>query len=341
LAAPEEEKIMTREWNRIITSAFCAIAFGQAWAQTPQFATLDIEWENVIIYADNLADRSKLATAPNPVNVNLRNFMPLITIGDIVSVNGRPARGSWVAKGQFIMLVPSPTPGQAIGDLGRGITTDVQLEILQPDGTRVGSIMSAGFVGGPAPPGSPQDLTSNFAVTGGTGAFLGARGMLTQPPAPGSPRFASMEEDPANRRTNGGGWRGQFIVSLIPLSAPEIVSAAGGPAVFHSDFSPVTAAKPARAGETLIATATGLGPTRPGLGPGTPFPDNPPQVVNSPLEVTLNGKPADVVTKIGWPGTTDTYRVDIRIPEGTAPGMAALRLTAAFIPGREVRIPIQ
>ena len=82
---------MTREWNRIITAAFCAVTFGQAWAQTTQFATLDIEWENVIIYADNLADRSKLATAPNAVNVNLRNFMPLITIGDIVSVNGRPA----------------------------------------------------------------------------------------------------------------------------------------------------------------------------------------------------------------------------------------------------------
>ena len=143
---------MTRTWNRIITAAFAAIALGQAWAQTTQFATLDIEWENVVIYADNLADRSKLATAPNAVNVNLRNFMPLITIGDIVSVNGRPARGFWVAKGQFIMLFPSPMPGQAIGDLGRGITTDTHLEILQTDGTRVGSIMSAGFVGDPPLP---------------------------------------------------------------------------------------------------------------------------------------------------------------------------------------------
>src|SRR5712692_6228179 len=111
---------MTRKWNRIITAAFCAGVLGQAWAQTPQFATLDIEWENVVIYADNLADRSRLATAPNAVNVNLRNFMPLITIGDIVSVNGRPARGSWVAKGQFIMLVPSPMRGRALGDLGGG-----------------------------------------------------------------------------------------------------------------------------------------------------------------------------------------------------------------------------
>ena len=149
-----------------------------------------------------------------------------------------------------------------------------------------------------------------------------------------------MQEDPANRRVNGG-TRGHWIVSLIPLSWPEIVTTASGPAVFHADFSPVTAATPARAGEVLIVTATGLGPTRPGITPGTPFPDNPVQEVNSPLEVTVNGKPADVVNKFGWAGTSDTYRLDIRVPDGTAPGMAALQVTAAFIQGREVRVPVQ
>jgi len=71
------------------------------------------------------------------------------------------------------------------------------------------------------------------------------------------------------------------------------------------------------------------------------FPDAPIQQVNSPLEVTVNGKPADVLTKIGWPGTSDTYRLDIRVPDGTAPGMAALQVTAAFVTGREVKIPVQ
>ena len=50
------------------------------------------------------------------------------------------------------MAFPSPMPGQALADLGLGIVGDVQLEILQPAGTRVGSIMSAGFAGVPAPP---------------------------------------------------------------------------------------------------------------------------------------------------------------------------------------------
>ena len=102
-----------------------------------------------------------------------------------------------------------------------------------------------------------------------------------------------------------------------------------------------TLAKPARAGESLILTITGLGPTRPGLTPGRPFPDTPTQEVNSPLEVTVNGKPADVMNKFGWPGTTDTYRVDIRVPDGTASGTATLQITAAFIAGREMKIPVQ
>jgi uncharacterized protein (TIGR03437 family) len=322
----------------LITVALCAVAFGRAWAEAPQFTTLEIEWENYVAYANNLADPSKLATSANMVNANIRSFMTAVLIADIVSVNGKPARGSWVFRNQFILLFPSPMPGQAIGDIGRGVLGDYHLEILQTDGTPVGSIMSSGFATGPAPPGAPPGLLLNLAVTGGTGAFLGARGFMTSPPF--TVRVASMEEDPANRRIHGGG-RGRFIVYLIPLTRPEIVSTASGPAVFHADFSPVSTTRPARAGETLIVTATGLGPTRPGLIPGTPFPESPLQEVNSPVEVTLNGRPAEAVSKIGWPGTTDTYRVDIRVPEGTDPGMATLQVTAAFVQGREVRIPVQ
>src|SRR4029077_1747565 len=117
-----------------------------------------------------------------------------------------------------------------------------------------------------------------------------------------------------------GGTRGHFFVYLLPSAWPDIAATASGPSVFPARFRPVNAAKPARVGETLIVTATGLGPTRPGLTPGTSFPDSPLQEVNSPLEVTVKVKPADVLNKFGWPGTTDTYRVDIRVPDGTASG---------------------
>ena len=86
-------------------------------------------------------------------------------------------------------------------------------------------------------------------------------------------RNASVREDPAQRRINGGG-KGVAFLHLIPMSRPEIVATASGPAVFHADFSPVTTVKPAKVGEVLIMRATGLGPTRPGIDPGQPFPLN-------------------------------------------------------------------
>jgi uncharacterized protein (TIGR03437 family) len=128
---------------------------------------------------------------------------------------------------------------------------------------------------------------------------------------------------------------------VIPMSRPEVVITPNGPAVFHADFSQVTAANPARAGELLILTATGLGPTLPGVDPGQPFPANSLQEVNSPVEVTVSGKPAEVINKIGYPGTTDSYRVDIRVPEGTAPGTATVQVSAAWITGPEVKFAIR
>ena len=138
-----------------------------------------------------------------------------------------------------------------------------------------------------------------------------------------------------------GGTRGHIIATLIPMLRPEIVSSGSGPAVFHSDFSPVSAARPARPGDTLILRVSGLDAMRPGIPTATPFPADPVQPVNSPVEVTVNGNAAEVVNKIGWPGTVDAYRVDIRVPAGTAPGLAMVRLAAGFIAGRAVSVPVQ
>ena len=165
-------------------------------------------------------------------------------------------------------------------------------------------------------------------------------GVAANPPGVAVQRAASMTEDPANRRRNGGGTQ-RWVAHLIPMSAPQIVTSASGPAVFHSDFSPVTAAKPAKAGEVLIVEATGLGPTVPGVDPGQPFPTDSLFQVNSPVDVTVNGRPAEVINNIGWPGLVDTYRIDFRVPDGTTAGMASIQITAAWIAGPGVRIAIQ
>ena len=125
------------------------------------------------------------------------------------------------------------------------------------------------------------------------------------------------------------------------MATPNVFTTSSGPMVLHADFSPVTIARPAKAGEVLILMATDLGPTRPGVDRGAAFPSQPSVEVNSPVEVTVDGKAVEVINKIGWPAMTNVYRLDIKVPEGIAAGMSALQITSAFISGSEVKIPLQ
>ena len=92
-------------------------------------------------------------------------------------------------------LAKAPVPGQAIADTAHVGLAVFTFEILKSDGTPIGTIMTYGFAGGPAPPGAPLSATagSNFMITGGTGAFLGARGqmeMAANPPGVAAQRLA-------------------------------------------------------------------------------------------------------------------------------------------------------
>src|SRR5262245_35634577 len=70
-------------------------------------------------------------------------------------------------------------------------------------------------------------------------------------------RRASTSEDPGKRRINGGG-KTRYVVQLIALTYPEIAMTSIRPAVTHSaDFTLVTAAKPAAAGEILSVFVRG------------------------------------------------------------------------------------
>jgi len=127
------------------------------------------------------------------------------------------------------------------------------------------------------------------------------------------------------------------------MERPEIVVVLpAGPAVTHSgDFSLVTGSKPAAAGEILSLFARGLGPVKPGVDPGQPFPSSPLAIVNSPVQVTVNGKATEVLGAVGYPGAVDGYQVNFRVPPDTAKGPASIQLSAAWISGAPVSIPVQ
>jgi uncharacterized protein (TIGR03437 family) len=266
-------------------------------------------------------------------------------IADIVAVNGQPVMGTYAnGVAAAFTLRTAPTPGQAISDTVRQAVAVTTFEILKSDGTPIGTIVASGLFAGDAPPGAPTAATgNNLVITGGTGAFLGARGQMSVVPAPPgvvTQRIASITEDPAFRRRNGGGtWR--WIAHLIPMSRPEVVKLSSGPAIIHSsDFSAVTAANPATVGEILSLFATGLGPVIPGVDPGQPFPSRPLAVVNSPVEVIVNGKAAQVLDAVGFPGAVDGYQVNFRLPPGTT-GPASIQVSAAWISGPPVSIPVR
>ncbi len=329
----------------LFVAGICALAFCQpAMGQAPA-TILEIEVENFVTYFNDVTDYTRLAMDANrtSIAVQARNFAQSVGVADIVSVNGKPAKGVLTERRVHFNRQITPTaPGQAIADSVRDTIMDRYFEILKPDGTPIGTIMTSGVGGGTPAPGAPAlILGADFTVTGGTGAFLGARGQAggTRDNRPG-PRAASVTEDPGNRRTHGGGLR-RFVVQLVPLTRPEIIQTAGGPAVVHSsDFSLVTAARPARPGEILSLFASGLGPTRPGVDPGRPFTTTPLHNVNSPVEVTVNGTAAEVLYSGGYPGSTDTYQVNFRLPSGISAGQAALQITVAWIAGTESRIPV-
>ncbi len=340
---------MTRKAGNIATTALpIAVRAILASGPQPPAAILTIDVENVVQYQGDFYDPSRFATNPNVTpSAGVGAFSVNVVFGDIVAVNGQPATGVYVGRPVGILLSTTPHPGQAIADRTHASLRSHTFEILKIDGTPIGTIMSSGLDGGTAPPGAPSNPVAtrgDYTIFGGTGAFLGARGELVQRLASLEaiqPRAASMAEDPANRRINGGGTI-RFFLHVIPMTTPQIATTAGGPAVTHSsDLTLVTASKPAAAGELLSLFATGLGPTNPGVDPGQPFPSSPASAVNSPVDVTVNGESAQVMGAVGYPGAVDGYQVDFQMPTDTAKGMAAIQVSSAWVASTAVNIKVR
>jgi hypothetical protein len=307
---------------------------------------LEVDVEKIVIYVGD-SPFEKIMTVPTPTNVQPKPFVQSTGIGDIVAVNGKPAKGLWMLRATVVLATPNPGPttGVSIADSERLALVDQSFEIMQTDYTPVGLIVAHGPGFGPEPPGAPLDQhLSNLAVIGGTGAYLGVRGQLgTTGLSPDKPaiRFASNAEISALRRVNGGGVL-KFVIHLIPTMAPEVVYLDDYlPAIFHSsDQTLVTSANPATAGEVVSIMAKGLGPTKPGVNPGEPFPRSPLSVCNSPIEVLVNGSPATVIFAGGEPGRVDVYEVEFRLPGNVKSGRNTVQVRAGYVLGAPFEINV-
>jgi len=331
---------------RVFVVAALAACLPSVEAQTPSYSILHIELVNATLYvrgfcspSDNLNSNKLLTTV---VGSRAQGW----GVADIVSVNGQPVKGNAFEVISAPLITPNAVPGSSgIGDVN-AFPSPWDLVFLNLDGTLIGTIHIDGLGGPPRPPGAPKEITASaWTVTGGTGAFFGVHGYFqpVQDSVSGERRTTDCE-DPAYRRMNAdpGGNKRHPILYLVPVTQPQVITTPNGPAVIHaSDGSQVSAAKPAKAGEILTLFASGLGPTRPGVDPGQPFPASPLQVVNSPVEVLVNGNSADVLYAGGYPGAVDGYQVNFRIPDGAGQGQASIQLTSAWIAGPTANIPVQ
>ena len=198
---------------------------------------------------------------------------------------------------------------------------------------------------------SRGDIAGRYVADGVSHAFLLSGGLFSTIDYPGA-TFTSADAmnqrgDLLGRYTKDGVNHGYVLVGfrtgcVNPLAAPKISVVAAGVAITHSsDFTVVTASKPAAAGEVLAIFATGLGPTRPSVADGQPFPTNPLVAVDSLVEVRVNGRSAIVLVSAGLPGTVGGYQVNFRLPADTAKGLTAIELSAAGVAGSSVNVMVQ
>jgi uncharacterized protein (TIGR03437 family) len=297
---------------------------------------LTFDFQNVVNYnldpAESALWMSSSAKAPDLPSTYVYPLKSVFCVGDLVAVNDKPAKGTvvwWTLWTYFSMTLTQKRP---IADISRTSAGQMLIEVNDGENGQVGTLAALVLSAGNPPPGAPPGSARGaFAITGGTGVWSGGRGQGTTISASFPTR--SAVEDPAYRRINGGGkWR--IGVTLNSVAVPTVVG------TYHADFSPVSASSPAHAGELLILAVKGLGPTNPTLVPGKTFDGNKLAVVTSPVTATVSDMTAPVVNAVGSPGTTDTYRVDIRLPN-LAPGTVSAAITVAWMQGPEFKIPIQ
>src|ERR1043165_4667204 len=153
---------------------------------------LKVDVENTVVYRGTVFDASKIAKDPGPTTSVNQAFVQAINVGDIVAINGTPVKGVWSSTVYATPFSSAPQPGQVIADFNLAGTSFCTWQIYSTDGSFLGMIRDSGAGQG-------------HTIVGGLAGFFGAigdhQGGTTTTPA----RQASIAEDPANRRSLGGG----------------------------------------------------------------------------------------------------------------------------------------
>jgi uncharacterized protein (TIGR03437 family) len=134
-----------------------------------------------------------------------------------------------------------------------------------------------------------------------------------------------------------------------PSASFPVTIAANAPAIFFSpvaavlknaDFSLVSAANPAKAGDVLLVYCTGLGATSPAVPTGTLVPGTATVATTAGVTATIGGKDATVTYAIASPGFVGLYQVAVTVPAGVT-GSSPIVLKQGGASSNSVAITVQ
>ena len=96
--------------RRMIAACWSLTWCGILEAQVPSSARLEVVVQNAVAYVDDGIPYGQYATAQTqtPPATGGRNFRSWTLIGDVVSVNGKPAKGVAVHRWKFVRRMAHP-----------------------------------------------------------------------------------------------------------------------------------------------------------------------------------------------------------------------------------------
>jgi uncharacterized protein (TIGR03437 family) len=131
----------------------------------------------------------------------------------------------------------------------------------------------------------------------------------------------------------------------VAAVAPSIfvVDAQGTAAIVkNADFSLITGANAAKAGDTIVIYSTGLGQTTPAVETGTlVVPPSGGFNNTATVTVTIGGVNAPVVYSIASPGFAGLYQTAVTVPSGLTGSTAPLILRSGTTASNTVNLAIQ
>src|SRR5260370_5304754 len=131
---------MTTTITKVVLLA--AVTSNLVRAQAPP-TILTIDLASFVEYQADVYDASKYGKNSDITpSAGAGKFGVVTLLGDIVAVNGQPAKGIYVGRTRVIGAAPTPSPGSAIADIAVTALREHVFEILQPDRTLIGTIMS-------------------------------------------------------------------------------------------------------------------------------------------------------------------------------------------------------